>query len=104
MSTPKGYIELTILFRPEAGKWTAECLELGTAAYGDSLDEAVEAIEGAMELHLNTLEDVGERERFLKERNIKIHRIAPKPTTNVKVKNIPYGAFIHPEIREIACV
>jgi predicted RNase H-like HicB family nuclease len=64
------YILLTLLFRREGDVWTAECKELGTASFGDTFEEAVETIKDMVKLHLDALEDVGERERFLRENHV----------------------------------
>jgi len=101
--SPTAFIEITIIFQPEGDKWTAECRELGTAAFGDTFDEAKEAIEDLIRLHLNTLEELGECNRFLSENGVKIHRAAPKRASIVKVRDIPFGALVQPEIRELAC-
>ena len=37
---PEEAILLTVEFREYSGQWLAECLELGTATYADSLEEA----------------------------------------------------------------
>ena len=72
------YIVLTLIFKREEDAWTAECKELGTAAFGDTLEEARESIKEAVGLHLNTLEDVGERKRFFEEQGIEIFAERPK--------------------------
>ena len=75
---PSHFVVLTSLFRKE-GKWvTTECQELGTAAFRRNLDEAEKRLREAILLHLNTLEDVGERTRFFKEHKIRIHTDYPE--------------------------
>ena len=77
------YILVTVQFlKEDDGRWTAECKELGTASFGNSLDEAKESIEEAIELHLNTLEEIGERERFFEAHDIKMHRVRPRSRAN----------------------
>ena len=72
------FVALTCIYDRE-GKWvTAECQELGTTAFGRNLDEAEERLREAILLHLNTLEDVGERARFFKEHKIKIYAQYPE--------------------------
>ena len=78
MAKPEGYIVVTVKLTKEAGQWAAECLELGTAACADNLPEAVEAIGELIELHVNTLEAVGERRAFFKEHGITFHRLKPR--------------------------
>ena len=66
-----GYIIITLEFSKVGRRWTAYCEELGTATFGRSLNEAKERLCEAVVLHLNTLEDVGERERFFGDHDIK---------------------------------
>lgn len=66
------FIHLTIEFAREGEVITAECVELGTTQFGDTFDEANEAIIDAIGLHLNELDDAGELERFCAEHNIDI--------------------------------
>ena len=73
----RGYVVLTLKFQKQDRRWTALCEELGTATFGRSLPEADQRLKEAIILHINTLEDVGERERFFKEHNIKLHREKP---------------------------
>lgn len=73
-----GYVVLTLKFQKSGRRWTAYCEELGTTAFGRSLSEADKRIKEAVLLHLNTLEDVGERKRFFKENHIKFHQTKPK--------------------------
>jgi len=69
----EGYIVVTAKFSKEGKKWTAYCEELGTATFGRSLLEAQERLKEAVLLHLNALEDVGERERFFRENEVKLN-------------------------------
>ena len=92
------YLVLTAFFRQEGEVWTAECKELGTATFGDTFEEAKDSFKEAIELHLNTLEDVGECERFLRENGIKVYEIPPKMTgfTNLPIDpNIFVNKNIH---------
>jgi len=74
----KGYVVLTYEFGREGRRWTAHCKELGTATFGRSLPEAQRRLSEIVVLHLNTLEDVGERGRFFREHNITFHGTKPK--------------------------
>ncbi|GAH04435.1 unnamed protein product [marine sediment metagenome] len=76
----EGYIILTFQFRKKGRRWTAYCEQLGTATFGRSLPEAQARLKEAVLLHLNTLEDVGERERFFKENKITFYSRKPKST------------------------
>ena len=44
----------TVVF-PEAGSYTAWCIELDVASQGDSLEEAIDNLKEAMELHIECL-------------------------------------------------
>lgn len=88
MGTEKGrYIVVTFKFRKEGNRWTAFCEELGTATFGRSIPEAHKRLKEAVLLHLNTLEDVGERERFFKKHNITFHYHKPKKS-KIKISGI----------------
>lgn len=72
-----GYIVITHRFYQEGNKWVAICMELGTTTFGRTLKQAKERLFEAILCHLNTLEKVGECERFFKENNIKFYRHKP---------------------------
>lgn len=80
-----GYVRLTCKFYKENRKWVAFCDELGTSTFGRTLDEAERRLKEAITLHLNTLEDVGERERFFRENNIPLFPTRPKGVVTVNV-------------------
>lgn len=79
------FIILTLIFSKENEQWVGICEELGVSQFGDSYEETKKDLCEAVLLHLNTLEDLGERERFFKENNIKVYNtneeITPKKTT-----------------------
>ena len=82
----KGYIGITYEFRREGRRWVGCCKELGTATFGRSIPETSRKLNEAVLLHLNTLEDVGERERFFQENSVEFHHTRSKfsvriPTT-----------------------
>lgn len=69
-STPavEGFAILTLIFRNEGkGTWTGECRELGTATDGSDLDQVHAELVDLAILHLNALEQTGERERFFEK-------------------------------------
>ena len=89
------YIILTLEFHKEGKKWAAYCKELGTATFSYTLNDAEEKLKEAISLHLNTLEDVGEREKFFKKHNIKYH--SHKPPANVTITaSITDDIFVKP--------
>ncbi|MDD9995561.1 MAG: hypothetical protein OXS35_07445 [Dehalococcoidia bacterium] len=68
------YITLTHVVLQEEGDtaYTGYCPELGTATCGDTPEEAWENLGEAVVMHLNALEETGERKKFFEERGIKI--------------------------------
>ena len=95
-----GYVVLTFVFRKADNRWTAYCDELGTATFGRSLPEAEKRLDEAVLLHLNTLEDVGEQERFFREHNIRYHSNKPKEDVTVCLP-LKDEVFVHPHIQRI---
>ena len=77
------YVILTPEFRKEGKKWVAHCKELGTATFGYTLRDAEEKLKEAISLHLDTLEDVGEREKFFQKHNILCY--SNKPPASVTI-------------------
>ena len=95
----KGYVVLTYEFDKEGRRWTAHCKELGTATFGRSLPEAKRRLKEMVALHLNTLEDVGERGRFFREHNIQFHETKPKTVMISMSTNT--ASFVQPNIQRI---
>lgn len=90
----KGYILLTIQFHQEKDKrWTAKCIELGTASFGNSLKDAEVRIKEAIDLHIVTLEEEGELEKFFVKHKIKFYHEKPKEARVPIIKN----SYIHIE-------
>jgi predicted RNase H-like HicB family nuclease len=69
---------LTCTYRREGQAVAAECQELGTTAFGRNLSEAEKRLREAILLHLNTLEDLGERARFFKAHRIRMYEEYPE--------------------------
>lgn len=74
MAQAGGYIEVTIRFFKEGKQWTAQCVELGTATCADTLEDAQVAIDDMIELHLNSLEQLGICEAFLGKHGVIFHK------------------------------
>jgi predicted RNase H-like HicB family nuclease len=73
----RGYIVLTYEFYQEDDQWVGTCRELGTSVCADTREEAMEDLQEAVGVHLNTLEDVGERKRFFRDHKIKYYHTRP---------------------------
>ena len=74
-----GVITLTLLLTEEGQRWVGECLELGTAAYGHSLEEVHEQLIEAVLLQLNEMERMGFIEDYLREHNVRLQPLT-EPT------------------------
>jgi predicted RNase H-like HicB family nuclease len=94
------YVIFTLKFQKQGRRWTAYCEELGTATFGRSLPEADQRLKEAILLHLNTLEDVGERERFFKENNIEIFHGRPRANVTVCLP-VNQEVFVEPFVQAI---
>ena len=66
------YIDVTFVICAEDGQYSALCEELGTVTCGDTVEEALANLKEAVEVDLDTLEELGERPRFFRKRGIKI--------------------------------
>ncbi|KTB48129.1 hypothetical protein DEALK_09740 [Dehalogenimonas alkenigignens] len=66
------YIQLTFEFQKEGRKWVGYCRELGTSAYGKTMEEAESSLKSAIICHVNTLEELGEAARFFEENDITV--------------------------------
>lgn len=58
---------LTVDLRQHEGAWVATCIELGTSAYSDTLDELRQEIADAIVLQLNEAERLGFIDDYLQE-------------------------------------
>jgi len=100
-----GYIVLTYKFHRLNRRWSAYCEELGTATFGRSLPEAERRLNEAVFLHLNTLEDVGERERFFQEQGIQLYPVKPSNPISVSfslsLRPETEHVFLHPHIQQV---
>ena len=67
-----GYIAVEVVVVKESKQYSSWCPELDIASCGNSPEEAVKNLSDALELYLNTLEEEGEQEQVLKEKDIRI--------------------------------
>ena len=85
MKTIAGYVVLTCKFHKEGPQWVGLCEELGTSAFAPTIEDAQKDLKELVLLHLNTLEKVGERERFFTENKIKLRPAKPREPIAIKV-------------------
>ncbi|MFB0509920.1 MAG: hypothetical protein ACETVX_05440 [bacterium] len=96
-----GYILVTFKFYKEGKKWVALCEELGTSTFGSNLIEAKERLIEAVLCHLNTLEDVGERKRFLEENGIKFYTRKPQEKEIEICAPLDDDIFVQPHLQQV---
>jgi hypothetical protein len=63
---------------PERDEWVSQCIELDVASSGPTPDEAHEELMDALCAYLNTLDELGERDRILADRGIPVYTSLPK--------------------------
>ncbi len=72
MSKGIGYFVLTSVGERDGDGFVAACLELGTVASGDSVEEAFRNLNAAVSLQLRALEEAGEMERVFRENGVEV--------------------------------
>ena len=78
--SPDYVIVLTFEYSEEAGKWVGVCLELGTPAFSDTLEQVREELQEAVELQLNEVERLAHIQDFLEENHVRIVQIGTGTT------------------------
>ncbi len=98
-----GFIVLTFKFRKRRQGWSGYCEELGTAVDGKTIQETRDLLEEFVQLHLNSLEDINERENFFREHNIRLHPARPRGKVHLSV-SVNEETFTSPHIYELSKV
>jgi predicted RNase H-like HicB family nuclease len=94
-----GYVVLTLTVSKEGKHYVSECEELGTASFGETVDEAVANVIDASTEYLRAIERLGERKRIFKERGIAIRRAPPRKVR--QEYEISPGAFVGPYVTKV---
>ncbi len=87
------YIMLTLSITEEDGQFAAYCKELGTASCGATLDEARVNILDAVELYLDTLDELGDRARIFRESGIRIRTYKKLKREGAVNISVPVGTW-----------
>lgn len=75
---PDFAVGLTLDYQQEEdGQWAGVCLELGTPACADTLEQTKRELRGAVELQLNGMEDLGYLQEYLEARQAPILPLGP---------------------------
>ena len=70
-SGPRNLILLTLELTQEDDVWVGTCLELGTSAYADTIEELRGEIADAIGLQLNEAMRLGFIDEYIRERNVR---------------------------------
>lgn len=93
----EGFAVVTLVFRNVGNDmWTGECRELGTATDGAGLTQVDAELIDLVVLHLNALEQAGERERFFEKHGIRFYSADLAPTVIQFQMPLDEDAFVHP--------
>lgn len=65
-------ITLRTFFEEEGDRWTGTCHELGTSAYGNTLEEAAADLRDAIALQVNEMRKLGYEEEYFRENGIQV--------------------------------
>ena len=71
---------LTLDYQQEAGQWVGVCVELGTAAFADTPEQADLELREAVELQLNEMERLTNLREYLAAQDVQV--IPIEPATN----------------------
>jgi predicted RNase H-like HicB family nuclease len=95
-----GHIVLTGIMEREGDQFVSYCPELGVASCGDTIDEAIDNLDDALQVYLDALEETGELRRVFREKNIRID-ISPPPFDGVSIK-VPPGKICYTYPRQVS--
>ncbi|HEX7318787.1 MAG TPA: hypothetical protein VF399_00315 [bacterium] len=96
-----GYIKVTIVFEQLPDRWTVQCVELGTATFGKTLEDAKAKIMDAILCHLNTLDELGETEYFFKKHGIKYYEQKPKEKRETVTTSLSDNILVQKRLQRI---
>ena len=83
--SPDYVIVLTFDFCEESGQFVGVCLELGSSAFADTLQQARLELREAVELQLNEVERLGFIDDYLSENHVRTSPIEPVTTSGFAV-------------------
>ena len=94
------YVVLTGTAELEGDQFVSHCPQLDIASCGDTVNEALDNLGEALEVHLAALEEIGELERVFREHGIEIKKdrlpfedvsvsIPPEKTVRAYARAVP---------------
>lgn len=102
----KMYIQVTLTFTKDkkTKQWLGLCEELGTANFGDNIEEVAKELTELIKLHIDTLEKVGELDNFFRKNNVVYFKSEPPKKVEVIPSDSKTETFYKPFTYQIACV
>jgi len=94
------YIVLTFLIEQEGPFYVSKYLELGVASFGDNEIEAYDNLADAVEVYLDTLEDLGTAREVLRDKEIQVHSYDPA-ALEVRRTQFPVGSWVRPYVQSL---
>jgi len=94
------FIILTFVVQREDEYFVSDCLELGTASFGSSEDEALNNLLDATSVYLDTLEDLGETHHVLEAKGVPVYSYEPA-NLEVRKAKFPAGSKVQPTVIEL---
>ncbi len=88
------YIIVSVMVEREGDQYVSKCVELGTASFGASEEEAVRNAIDATLAYLDTLEDLGECDRVLQQKGVPIRE---GESAGPRMRCSP-GSIVHPAV------
>jgi len=94
-------VVLTVELNREAAVWVAVCRELGTAAEARTVDAALHRLDEFVTMHLESLEETGQRDRFFQRNGVQVltgrklgqtstvHDVQPGLLVTTLIKKLP---------------
>lgn len=100
-ATPNGYIILVGTIEPEDHLFTARCAELCTASCAETVEEALDNLDEAVAVLLESLVDIGTLERELSESGIAVHTGPLPADTDAVTVAVPIGKIARVYIHQV---
>jgi predicted RNase H-like HicB family nuclease len=94
------YVILTFMVESEGEHQVSKCLELGTSSFGSDVDDALDNLADATEVYLNTLQDLGECRRVLKEKGVEVYSYQPAEL-EIRRAKFPADSIIRPTVMRL---
>ena len=92
LETAGGYVVLTGYTEPEDDGFNAYCPELGVATCGDTVEEALDGLQDALEVYIAGLVEIGELEQVFAARGVALQ--SGPPAADAATVPAPLGTAV----------